>query len=160
MTKINWNNQEEVKAYHKAYNTTYYQKNKDKIAAYYQANKDKTAAYNVVYYQANKERLLKQMAAYSKTTMGRASKLVNTYRQSDKQYNRDECTLTAQWIVDNIFSQPCHYCGESDWTKLGCDRIDNSLPHTPDNVVPCCTECNKKRGLMDYDKFMSDNMLI
>ena len=87
--------------------------------------------------------------------MGRAINLVKRYRQSDKQYNRGECTLTAKWMVNNIFSgQKCIFCGESDWTKLGCDRIDNSLPHTPNNVNPCCEKCNTKRGRKEFEKFL------
>ena len=69
-------------------------------------------------------------------------------------YNRGECTLTPDWIVEHIFNQPCHYCGKTDWTKMGCDRIDNSLPHTQDNVVPCCAECNRKKARYSYDEYM------
>ena len=90
---------------------------------------------------------------WRETPIGRASNLVNRYLQSDIKYNRGECTLTAQWVMDNIFSKPCHYCGETDWLKIGCDRIDNSKPHTPDNVVPCCAECNRKRGRKSYEEF-------
>ena len=91
---------------------------------------------------------------YRNTPIGRACYLVDNYKQNDKKYNRGECTLTPEWIVENIFSKPCHYCGETDWLKMGCDRIDNSKPHTPDNVVPCCDKCNRKRGTMSYDEFI------
>ena len=60
----------------------------------------------------------------------------------------------TEWIVEHIFTEPCHYCGKTDYHELGCDRIDNALPHTPDNVVPCCAECNKKRGTTPYDEFI------
>lgn len=150
----------------------YYQTNRDKIAEYqadyYQANKDKIVEYNAEYYQTNKEKIVEHNteyrkahkdkyaeynAEYYKTPMGRAANLVNRYKTVDKKYNRGECTLTARWVVDNIFTKPCHYCGESDWTKIGCDRIDNSKPHTPDNVVPCCGECNIKRNRKNYEEF-------
>ena len=122
-------------------------------------NEERKAAHresNRKCYQKHREKILEYQAEYDKTPMGRAAHLVNRYKSSDKKYNRGECTLTAQWIVDNIFSQPCHYCGESDWTKIGCDRIDNSKPHTPDNVVPCCMKCNRKRGRKDYEKFIKE----
>ena len=48
----------------------------------------------------------------------------------------------AKWIVDNIYSKTCTHCGESDWHKLGCNRLDNTKPHTKDNVEPCCQHCN------------------
>lgn len=90
-----------------------------------------------------------------KKKIRRAKGLINTYRKADKNYNRGECTLDAQWVVDNVFSgQVCCYCGESDWHKLGCDRKDSSLPHTPENCVPCCLYCNLKKSTIPYDEFM------
>ena len=141
------------------YNAEYRKTNKDKIAEYKaeyrKANKEKIAEYKAEYYQANKEEVDVKKAEYRATPMGRAVYLISNYRQSDNKYNRGECTLTPQWIVDNIFSKPCHYCGESDWHKIGCDRIYNSKPHTEDNVVTCCEECNKKRGTMEYNEFVN-----
>lgn len=81
---------------------------------------------------------------YRSTKKGRANKLCHAYKQLDKKNNRGECTLTPTWITDNILSKPCCYCGETDWNKIGCNRLDNNLPHTPDNVEPCCRECNLK----------------
>lgn len=99
-----------------------------------------------------------EKAAYNKqyraTPIGRANNLAAAYRTSDKKYNRGICTITKEWIVDNIFTKSCIYCGESDWKKLGCDRIDNTKPHTIDNVVCCCGKCNVKRKAMDFKKFM------
>lgn len=93
---------------------------------------------------------------YNKTEQGRANKLVIAYKRSDEMYERGKCTLTGAWIVDNIFSKTCHYCGETDWHKLGCDRIDNSKPHTADNVIPCCSKCNTKRNHKEYNDFIKE----
>lgn len=92
---------------------------------------------------------------YLKTQKGRANSLLCAYRQNDKKYGRGECTLTAEWIIDNIFSKPCTHCGETDWHKLGCNRLDNSKPHTPDNVEPCCKECNNKLARIYYKKYQA-----
>lgn len=78
--------------------------------------------------------------------MFRALNLLNRYKEKDKKYNRGESDLTAQWIVDNIFSKPCAHCGKKGWKIIGCNRIDNDKPHTMDNVEPCCKECNDKLG--------------
>lgn len=102
------------------------------------------------YYHNNKE----HYKEYNSTPKGRASYLLSRYKTSDKEKNRGECTLTVEWIIENIFSKPCHYCGESNWLNIGCDRIDNSLPHTPENVVPCCTDCNKERNQKSYEEFL------
>jgi len=96
------------------------------------------------YYQEHREEQLKKVKEYQKTKIGKATKIMNDCKRSDKRYNRGECDLTAEWIVENIFSKPCVHCGESDWRKIGCNRLDNSKPHTKDNVEPCCWKCNDK----------------
>lgn len=95
-------------------------------------------------YKLNKDKALECLKCYNKTQYGRALYLNNNYKRLDKKANRGECTLTAEWIVDNIFTQPCAHCGETDWTKIGCNRLDNTKPHTMDNVEPCCRSCNCK----------------
>ena len=141
--------------------------NKEKIAEYYQANKEKKAKYDrkryqenkekcleqkKEYYQANKDKIAEQKKEYRKTPMGRALHLLNRYNQSDREHNRGQGDLTAQWIVDNIFSQPCKHCGKEGWDVIGCNRIDNDKPHTMDNVEPCCFECNLKLAALNRKK--------
>lgn len=121
--------------------------------------------YNVEYRKNNKEKIVEKKAEWkknnpdyeverNKTPKGRANNLLKAYRAADIKRNRGECTLTAEWIIQNIFAQPCHYCGKTDWHELGCDRIDNTLPHTPENVVPCCWECNRKKGTTPYEEYL------
>lgn len=100
------------------------------------------------------ERRVEWGGKYRKTKKGRATILLNRYRANDRDALRGECTLTADWIEKNIINSKCVYCGETDWMKLGCDRIDNNLPHTPDNCVCSCWECNNKRNVTPYEEFM------
>lgn len=72
----------------------------------------------------------------------RAIDLLVAYNKNDKRYNRGKGDLTAKWIVENIFSKPCAHCGKTGWKVIGCNRLDNSKPHTKDNVEPCCRKCN------------------
>lgn len=103
--------------------------------------------YRKEWYQTHKDYHRKYYSAYNITQPSRAAKLLYAYNQSDEQHNRGKGDLTAQWIVENIFSKPCVYCGETDWRKLGCNRIDVLKPHTMNNVEPCCWKCNcKLRG--------------
>lgn len=154
---------EERKQRHKKCVNKYQQEHKDEIAEYqaeyyakwYQENKEKKLEQNDKWRAEHPERYREYQAKYHKTPMGRAKNLVGGYQTADKKYNRGKCTLTSKWVVDNIFSKPCHYCGAIGWDIIGCDRIDNSLPHTPDNVVPCCFECNRKRGAKSYEEFIS-----
>lgn len=100
--------------------------------------------------EKHKERYKTYMKEYEQKKKGtkerRAHNLVSTYKTEDKKHKRGECTITAQWIIDNIFTKKCVHCGESDWAKLGCNRLDNSKPHTEDNVEPCCHDCNNRLG--------------
>lgn len=82
--------------------------------------------------------------------MYRATHLLCGYRKQDKKNGFGNIIdFDGKWIVDNILSKPCVHCGESDWTKIGCNRIDNSKPHTKDNVEPCCRHCNISLGSVD-----------
>ncbi len=86
----------------------------------------------------------------------RGNKLAYHYHWHDKNTYHFDCEqdIDGQWVVDNIFSKECIYCGETDWRKLGCDRINNSKPHTKDNVVPSCKRCNTLKS----NKFTVDEM--
>ena len=92
---------------------------------------------------------------YRQTKEGRAKNLATDYQRNDTHHGRGDSTITYQWILENVFNgQCCHYCGETDWHKLGVDRKDSSLPHTPENCVPCCGECNTKKGRYTYEEYM------
>lgn len=102
------------------------------------------------------EETLKPIRKKQSDELKRAKSLIYDYKWHDVNTHgfNDEVDLDAQWIIDNIFNEGCIYCGETDWHKLGCDRIDNTKGHTKDNVVPCCSRCNKLRS----NKFTVDEM--
>jgi len=43
------------------------------------------------------------------------------------------------------WQKPCSYCG-SPIETIGLDRKDNTRGYTPDNVTPCCPDCNWMKG--------------
>ena len=47
-----------------------------------------------------------------------------------------------------LISKRCTYCNGdiSKETGSGLDRIDNSKGYLPDNVNPCCRDCNTRRS--------------
>ena len=124
--------------------------------SYYLKNREKYLENARRRYLEKKEEIKEYHKLYNKTPYGRALNLVSTYNQSDKKYDRGECTLTAEWIVDNIFTKPCAYCGKTGWDIIGCNRIDNSKPHTPDNVEPCCFDCNRKGSKSKHTRKITD----
>ncbi len=86
----------------------------------------------------------------------KVSKMISSYRAKDYRngFQKDDCDLTVDWMLDHIVNQPCFYCGDTH--RIGCDRVDNKKPHSKNNVVPCCIECNVARS----DKFTVNEMLI
>ena len=132
-------NQDKLKDYFKEYSS----KNAEKIKAYKDAHKEDTKEYNRQYYLKHKEAIIAQKTeynkTYSKTQMGRAQRQFQQYKFMDRKNGfGDVIDFDAKWIVENIYTKKCAYCDETDWHKLGCNRIDNSKGHTKDNVEPCC----------------------
>ena len=84
----------------------------------------------------------------------KAQKLKARYNDLDKKKFGVKNDLDANWILEHIINSKCEYCGKTDWIELGCDRIDNSKPHTKDNVICACGRCNVMRG----DWFSVDEM--
>ena len=96
------------------------------------------------YYLDHKEEILAKRKEYQSTKEGKLKKMIQAYKQQDKEGNRGETTLTYDELL-SIIEQGCHWCGETDWRKLGADRIDNSKPHTLENCVCSCLHCNSGR---------------
>ena len=138
------------------YMKQWYLDNKEEKSEYNKQWREDNPNYDKQYRQDHKEEIAEYKKQWCKDNpiQYRASHLLNAYRQSDKDANRGECTLTADWIINNIFTSKCVFCGETDWTKLGCDRINNTKPHTVDNVQCCCGKCNVKRGVKSLEEFL------
>lgn len=136
-------NKEKMKDYSKEYRSN----NAEKIKAYRDSHKEDTKEYNRQYYLKRREELIAQKTEYnkeySKTQMARAQRQLQQYKFMDRRNGFGEVIdFDARWIVENIYTQKCAYCDETDWHKLGCNRIDNSKGHTKDNVEPCCFHHN------------------
>lgn len=84
----------------------------------------------------------------------KASKMISAYKHKDKINGVSICDMDINWMVLNILTKPCIYCG--DIYRIGADRIDNKKGHTKDNIVPCCFECNCAKN----DNFSFDEMRI
>lgn len=150
-----YSNKEKIKDWAKKYYEDNSEKIKDRVKKHKEENTEHYKEYRKIYYKEHREKYYELHKKYRSTKKGRAQYLLCDYNRRDKMYGRGECTLSSEWIVDNIFNgQTCVYCGETDWRKLGCDRKDNSKPHTIENVVCCCALCNAKKGLKNYSEYM------
>lgn len=89
--------------------------------------------------------------------------LIGTYKQNAIARGL-EFDLTTEELV-TLFSSSCHYCGappsniqrnrDRELIYTGIDRVDNSLGYFPQNVVPCCKQCNKAKGVLGEQDFLS-----
>ena len=78
-------------------------------------------------------------------------KRYKSYQSSAKQrkldFNLDFDDFRRYWQND------CHYCGGTVET-IGLDRIDSDDGYNLDNIVPCCTKCNKMKLDTELDEFI------
>lgn len=142
------NNKERIKNYEKQYREINKKAIAERSAKYKREHKEEIATQKKKWEIENKILRQEKRIAYNKTKKGRAIYIANRYSQGDKKRGFDiSKNIDGKWIIENIFSgQKCIYCGDQDWTHLGCDRIDNSKPHTPENIVCACFVCNLTRG--------------
>lgn len=80
-----------------------------------------------------------------------------TNLQADRKYGRcgkDEDPLPSIEQYIELLQQRDYYDGKQyPFSEMGLDRIDNSKPHTIDNVVPCSTEHNRQRGRKTFEEY-------
>lgn len=128
-------------------NKQYYQEKKEQILKRKAERKEIIREQKKQWRENNKDRVSEQAEKYRSTKKCRAKDLKHSYSQKDfnKGFPVDQ-NITADWIMENIFTSKCIYCGDDDWTHLGADRIDNNKPHTPDNCVCACGLCNFERA--------------
>lgn len=98
------------------------------------------AKYGMEWYEKQKQKTKE----FKKTFEGRISQLSYNYKNYDMKRFGDVDTITKKQLLD-LIKNGCYWCGESDWHKLGADRIDNTKPHTLENCVCGCMDCNRKR---------------
>lgn len=111
------------------------------------SEKGKEAFSKYAHSEKGKERIKEKQQKYLARKEGKAMQLKNRYIALDRKkgFNTND-NVDETWILNNILNSKCYYCGETDWTKLGCDRMDNKKAHTQDNCICSCWDCNLKRS--------------
>jgi hypothetical protein len=74
---------------------------------------------------------------------------VDRYKQQDKKAKREireDNYVNTEWLL-GCLGKSCSECGdalvyERGMSNLTANRIDNSLGHEIDNIIPTCTYCN------------------
>lgn len=133
-------------------------KNKDRMKEwskqYYWQNRDKVLAQQKLRQQEKKEEIKSQKVKYRATHKAEISardqtpsRRMSTARSMAKKRGHI-WTLTLEQYSE-IISKDCYYC-EGYFGKTlkgsGCDRINNDLGYSVDNVLSCCGFCNRLRS--------------
>jgi hypothetical protein len=114
------------------------------------------------YYYENldKERARRRKYYYSHTEIERAKERRKRSSKPGKYATYRVNALKRGLVFELSFEdflkfwqQPCHYCGDSIET-IGLDRVDNTKGYSPDNVVSCCTRCNRMKLKEAYADFI------
>ena len=138
-----------------------YKKRQARISKFYSEHPERKKEYQNKYYLSNIDSIKEYQKGHNQTKERRASRLCYDYKKEDNLKNMDGSNITQTWILERIFSSSCTYCGDTDWRHLGCDRIDNNLPHTQENCVCACWDCNndrQKKGMSveEYIKYKKE----
>lgn len=134
------------------YNQSYYA-----IKGRYHKRNKKNYTIEDIIFGKQKNRFSKVVKDYRDVNVNiraKASKMISSYKAKDAKNGINVCDIDIDWMIDNILTQNCAYCGDNN--RVGCDRINNNLGHTKNNVVPCCIECNVARN----NYFTFDEMKI
>ena len=89
--------------------------------------------------------------AYRQTFQGRFSVL-----KSMAKFRKISFSLTLE-DCKNLWKQNCFYCKMIAMnTKMGysIDRIDNDKGYVSNNVVPCCSICNRAKSNLSINEFL------
>lgn len=89
---------------------------------------------------------------YAQNWRRRQRDCINSARQRGIEYR-----LTEEQLRELYFSDACHYCKRTRkelGTLMGIDRKNNDLGYLPDNILPCCTDCNNLKKDMTYEGFV------
>ncbi len=137
---------EQKKAYREANKETIAERDK----AYYEANKETILEQKKAHYEVNKEAIIKQSKAYYRTPRGKYVS-IKTRAKTDEI----EFSLPFDLYESQLWGKPCHYCG-CEIEVTGLDRKNNDRGYTPDNVVPCCWDCNNEKNTKPYEQYLSE----
>ena len=149
--KYNATRKEHIKEYNKKYRAEHKEYYQEYMKKWEEEHKDERKAY-----AKSRDNSVHNRVRRSTITR-RANALSQDYRYADESRGFGTGkNVDGPWIKEHVFTTACVYCGDSDWTHLGCDRIDNSLPHTPENCVCSCGICNIEREgrRMSVDEFV------
>ena len=139
----------------------YYQANKKEILEYQNQYNSEHAEEIKQYRAEHKEEIAEYFKQYKAeqyaTLEGYAYYVRQNNLKADRKYGRcgeDEDPLAPlEYYIWGIQQRDFYDGKQYHWSEMGFDRIDNSKPHTIDNIVPCSTKNNRRRQKMPFEEF-------
>lgn len=106
------------------------------------------------------------VAERSRKALGFAAKtaVLNYYKRNAKTRGYEWALSREQF--EKLTSSNCHYCRVlpedlfvtpegSKFCRNGIDRLDNEKGYTEENSVACCKICNRAKGTLSYETFLT-----
>ena len=129
----------------KEYNKQWREDNPDYFKEACKQWRDDNPDYDEQWRKENPDKVKEYYREYRNMPRGRAVYLLCGYNKMDRERDLPQGNLTIEQ-VEELIQQPCVHCGVSGWQVIGLNRLDNSKPHSIDNVEPCCFPCNARLG--------------
>ena len=89
-----------------------------------------------------------------------AKKTIPSHSSSSWSNHKNNASIAAS-APSNCFNKyrGIITCSKEDYEAAkfiynGLDRVDNKLPHTPENCVPCCAKCNTAKNDRSQKDFL------
>jgi len=99
-------------------------------------------------YKENKGKILESNRKWrTESINGRLSSYIKGAKSRDLEWS-----ITKEEFI-SFWGRDCHYCG-SEIPTVGLDRIDSSIGYVMDNILPCCTTCNRMKNSHSTNYFI------
>jgi hypothetical protein len=89
----------------------------------------------------------------NKTRKLYSSKITHNRIKYSAKKRKKEFNITLEEYRAKYWDKNCYYCG--DKSNGGIDRADNTKGYTEDNIVPCCSCCNRAKFKRTQQEFYS-----
>ncbi len=136
-----------MRNYMKNYRLKYNKKLNKYRRKYYQENKQRIFELYKRYCAKNRIKLLENKKVQRNSLKGKYSE----YKQSAKKRKID-FSLTIEEFKQ-LWQIPCTYCGINIKT-IGIDRVDSKKGYQVNNIISCCTDCNKIKNSKTLNNFI------
>ncbi len=132
-------------------------------------------SYNFLYYDKDRERLKKRTHSYQSLNYEAVKAhhkqylknhpeieraYVNNYRA--RKLGAEGYFTFQEWVeLCEQYSSRCAYCGKG--TILTADHViplSEGGSNYISNILPACKSCNSKKGVMNYEEFLSHNHMV